>query len=564
MGRRIVVIGGVAAGTKAAAKARRQDQEAEILIIEKGKHISYGACGLPYYLSGLVPDLDDLMSTPAGVIRDTQFFKKTKEIDVLIRHEAIGIDRQAKKVTVRNLENDETSEVPYDRLILATGSTPFIPPIPGKDLKGVYTLQGIEDAAAIRAEVDERGAREVVIIGAGAISVESAENLVEAGCRVTIVEVLPQILAFIDEEMALLVQRHMESKGVRIITGARIQALEGEDDRVSRVVTDDETIPVDFVIIATGVRPNISLAEEAGIRIGSTGAIAVDRRMATNDPDIFAVGDCVENRCLVCQKDFYAYVPLGSTANKHGRVAAINACGGNATFDGVVRSGIVKAFDFNVARTGLSEKEAAREGFDVITSVTSAPDKAHFFPTAALIAIKLVCDRKSGKLLGAQIVGAGEVDKRINVVVALLTAGANVEDLTNLDLAYAPPYSPAVDNLIDAANTVLNKIEGTYHGASSLEVKRMIDEGADLCLLDVRSPDEYKEMRIPCCNHLPLGALRDKLCDVPKDQKVVAYCKTSLRAYEASLILKHHGYEDVVVLDGGVSCWPFEKESDNE
>jgi len=559
--RRIVIVGGVAAGTKAAAKARRLDQDAEISIIEKGEHISYAGCGLPYYISGLVKERNDLMSTPIGVLRDPAFFKAVKDLTVLNFHEALSVDREKKEVTVRDLNRDYTYQVPYDKLILATGSSPFVPPIPGNDLNGVHCLQKIEDAEDIRAELELRKARDVVIIGGGLISVESTENLVEAGCRVSMVEVLPQILGILDEEMALLVQQHMESKGVKVVTGEKVLRIEGENGRVRAVITENNHLHADFVIIAAGVRPNISLAQEAGLEIGKTGAIAVDRRMSTNDPDIFAVGDCVENRCLVCQKNFYAYTPLGSTANKHGRVAAINACGGDEHFNGIVQTGILKVFDFNVGRTGLTERQARQEEFDPVTVITAGPDKAHFYPDAKPIIIKLVGDRKSGRLLGAQIIGAGEIDKRLNAVATALSYSANVEDLSDLDLAYAPPFSPAMDNLIDAANALRNKLEGKYRGIGPLELKRLLDEGEDVFLLDARSPQEYEEVRMPGAELIPLGALRQRLDEVPKDRRVVAFCKTSLRAYEASIILRHSGHGNVWVLDGGMAAWPFEKQA---
>ncbi len=559
-GTKIVIIGGVAAGTKAAAKARRLDQDADITIIEKGRYISYAGCGLPYYISGVVQEKHDLMSTPIGVLRDPEFFKKVKNLNVFNEHEALSIDRAKKKVEVKDLNGGSVFKIPYDKLILATGSYAFFPPIQGIEQEGVYCLQCIEDAEIIKSEV-ERKAKDVVVIGGGLISLESTENLVEAGCRVTIVEVLPQILNFLDKEMALLVEQHLESKGVRVITGEKVVSIEGNDGRAIEVVTEKHRLAADFVLVAAGVRPRVELAEACGLEIGSTGAIAVDRRMATSDPDIFAVGDCVENRCLVCQKNYYSYTPLGSTANKHGRVAAINACGGNESFNGIVKSGILKAFDVNVARTGLSEEEAEQEGFDPITVITAGPDKAHFFPAAKPIIIKLIGDRKSGRLLGAQIVGPGAVAKRIDVVVSAMTFGAKVEDISNLDLAYAPPFSPVMDNIIDAANALRNKMEGKYRGMGPLEVKEELERGEDIFLLDVRSPQEFEEVRIPGSTLVPLGALRDRLDDVPKDKKVVSFCKSSLRAYEAALILKHKGYNNVWVLDGGVMAWPFKKET---
>jgi NADPH-dependent 2,4-dienoyl-CoA reductase/sulfur reductase-like enzyme/rhodanese-related sulfurtransferase len=562
--KKIVIVGGVAAGAKAAAKARRLDQEADITIIEKGRYISYAGCGLPYYISGVVKEKNDLMSTPVGVLRDPEFFKKVKNLKVLNRHEAVSIEKQKKEVEVKNLDDDSVFKIPYDKLILATGSYPFTPQIPGIDLEGVYYLQCIEDADVIKGELEVRKAKDAVVIGGGLISLESTESLVEAGCRVTVVEVLPQILNFLDEEMALLVQQHLESKGVRVITGEKVVSVEEKDGRAHEVVTENHCLRADFVIVAAGVKPRVELATACGLEIGTTGAIAVDEHLATSDPDIYAVGDCTENHCLICTKASVTYTPLGSTANKHGRVAAINACGGNETFNGIVKTGILKAFDMNVGRTGLSEREAKQQGFDTITVITAGPDKAHFYPTRKPIIIKLVGDRKSGRLLGAQIVGPGAVDKRIDVVATALTFGAKVQDVSNLDLAYAPPFSPAMDNIIDAANSLRNKMEGIYKGMGPTVLKGELQQGEDIFLLDVRSPQEFEKIRIPGATLVPLGALRSRVEDVPKDKKVVTYCGVSLRAYEASLILQHEGYENVWVLDGGLAAWPFEKEQEKD
>jgi NADPH-dependent 2,4-dienoyl-CoA reductase/sulfur reductase-like enzyme/rhodanese-related sulfurtransferase len=558
--KKIVIVGGVAAGAKAAAKARRLDQEADITIIEKGRYISYAGCGLPYYISGVVKEKNDLMSTPVGVLRDPEFFKKVKNLKVLNRHEAMSIDRQKKEVEVKNLDDGSVFKIPYDKLILATGSYPFTPQIPGIELEGVYYLQCIEDADVIKGELEVSKAKDAVVVGGGLISLESTESLVEAGCRVTVVEVLPQILNFLDEEMALLVQQHLESKGVRVITGEKVVSVEGKDGRAHEVVTENHRLRADFVIVAAGVKPRVELATGCGLEIGTTGAIAVDEHLATSDPDIYAVGDCTENHCLICTDASVTYTPLGSTANKHGRVAAINACGGNETFNGIVKTGILKAFDMNVGRTGLSEREAKQQGFDTITVITAGPDKAHFYPTRKPIIIKLVGDRKSGRLLGAQIVGPGAVDKRIDVVATALTFGAKVKDISNLDLAYAPPFSPAMDNIIDAANSLRNKMEGIYKGMGPTVLEGELKRGEDIFLLDVRSPQEFENVRIPGAILVPLGALRSRVEDVPKDKKVVTYCGVSLRAYEASLILQHEGYENVWVLDGGLAAWPFEKE----
>jgi NADPH-dependent 2,4-dienoyl-CoA reductase/sulfur reductase-like enzyme/rhodanese-related sulfurtransferase len=558
--KKIVVIGGVAAGTKAASRARRLDQEAQITIIEKGEEISYAGCGLPYYISGTVEKREELISTAVGVPRTPQFFKQVKDIDVLIRHEALKIDRENKEVEVKNLDNGKVFRLPYDKLILATGSYPFIPPVPGKDLRGVLTLKSMRDADALKEELADKKAKDVVIIGGGLIGIESTEALISVGCRVTIVELLPRILGgFLDPEMALLVEQHMESKGVRILTGEKVTRLEGEGGRVKEVVTENHSIPCDIVIMAAGMRPNVKLAREAGLKIGETGAIAVDSRLRTSDPDIFAVGDCVQNRCLVCLDDTHYYTPLGDTANKHGRVAGTNAVGGDEEFKGILSTGIFKVFEFNVGRAGFSEERARQDGFEPVTVITASPDKAHFYPTAQTVITKLIGDAKTGKLIGIQAVGPGTVDKCIDVAATAMSFGALVSDVSNLDLAYAPPYSPALANIIEASNALRNKMEGRYRGVNPLSLKKELEEDGDIHLLDVRTPAEHEEVRMPNATLIPLGNLRERIEEIPRDQRVVVFCKTSLRAYEAALVLQHRGYKDVRVLDGGLAAWPFEK-----
>ncbi|MFH1743119.1 MAG: FAD-dependent oxidoreductase [bacterium] len=558
---KVIVVGGVAAGPKTASKIIRMCPETEVTILEKGEFLSYAGCGLPYYVSGVVKEQKELMSTPVGVTRDPVFFQKVKNVHVLNHTEAIRVDREKKQVEIKNLVTGETSSLPYDKLMLATGGRPVMPPIPGMNLKNVYALHGIEDAEGIKSVVSQEQAKDVVIIGGGLIGVETTEALVETGCRVTVVEMLPQILPMLDWEMARQVQIHMEAKGVKVLTETRAVKLV-EDSRsegsVTRVETTNGDLPADMVIVAVGVRPNVILAKEAGLQIGETGAISVDDRMRTSDPDIYAAGDCVECRNLITGKP--CYVPLGSTANKQGRVAAVNICEGEDTFPGVLGSAVCKVFDYAVARTGLSENEARRAGFDVVTALAPSPDRAHYMPTAKLLMLKLIADRKSGRLLGAQATGPGEAAKRIDVAATAITAGMTVNQVSKLDLSYAPPYAPAMDNLITASDVIRNKLTGFMVGISPMDLKKK-PEGSYF-FLDVRSPAEVAEVRLSGSVNIPLGALRNRLDEVPRDKEIVAFCKISLRGYEAALILKANGFSNVKVLDGGVVMWPYEKISD--
>jgi len=555
---KVVVIGGVAAGPKTASRIRRLCDDAEVTVVERGEFLSYAGCGLPYYISGMVKDQKELMATPVGTVRDCVFFRNVKDVNVLNQTEATSIDRDKKCVTVRHLTTGETQELPYDKLVLATGATSFTPPIPGVDLKNIYNLKDIHDADAIKEKLAEHKAINAVIVGGGLIGVEVAEAFQEMGCRITVVEFLPQILPMMDPEMSALVEKHFESKGVRIQTSTKVTAFEG-DGKVEKVITDQGEFPADIVIMAVGVRPATSLAEEAGLEIGSTRAIAVNDQMQTSDLDIFAVGDCAEKHNIVTGEP--CYVPLGSTANKEGRVAANAICGFDDSFPGVLGSAICKIFDFSVGRTGLSEKEARDAGYDVVTCQAPAPDKPHFIPSARLLFLKLIADRKTRKLLGAQATGMGVADRRIDVAATAITAGMTVDQLANLDLSYAPPFSPAMDNILAAANILRNKMDGHMEGISPVDVLALKEAGEDFIFLDVRTPAEVEQMRIEGATHIPLGAVRTRMNELDKSKMIVAFCKISLRGYEAALILKQDGFTNVKVMDGGILMWPGELKS---
>ncbi len=553
---RVVIVGGVAAGPKIASKVIRLCPEAEVTVVERGKFLSYAGCGLPYYVSGAVKEQKELMSTPAGAVRDPVFFQHVKNVKILNESEALEIDRAGKRLRVRDLVQGQESWIEYDKLALATGAKAIVPPIPGANLENVFTLQGVRDAEGIRALLAQDKARDVVIVGGGLIGVEITEALVQRGCRVTMVEMMPQTLRMLDPDMACLVEQHMESQGVKVLIGTKVEAIEG-NGTVESVVTSAGRIAADLVVLAVGVRPNTALAQAAGLEIGRTGAIKVNDRMQTSDPDIFAAGDCVECRDILT--DGPCFVPLGSTANKQGRVAAVNICGGQDRFPGVLGSTVCKVFDFCVARTGLGESTAKAEGYEPVIAIAPSPDKAHFMPDARLLILKLIADRKSRKLLGAQAIGPGAGDKRIDVAAMGLTAGITVDQLANADLCYAPPYSPAMDNIITAANVLRNKMDGYMEGVSVQEVHEMQQEKHDFLFLDVRSPKEYEQVRLPGSTLIPLGSLRGRLGELPKDKAIVAFCKISLRGYEAALILKAAGFQSVRVMDGGVVMWPFEK-----
>jgi len=550
---KIVVIGANAAGAKAASKAKRINPEAEITLIDRGNFISYGACGIPYYVSDAVATVKDLMSTPVGVVRDAGFFMKVKGVTVRTNTEVTGIDREAKVVHLLETGTAEKSSLEYDRLILATGSSPFFPKISNVELPNILTVKSIEDAELLKNCAISGDT--ACIVGGGLIGLETAEALQQKGMKVTVIEMQEQLLpGVLDREMAFLVEKQLRLQGVMIMTGCRVTGFTGKS-AVEKVRIGEQELPADLVVLAVGVTPNVDLARAAGIDIGITGAIAVDARQCTNDPYIYACGDCCETTHLITGKK--VHIPLGSTANKQGRVAGINAAGGEATFRGVIGTSILRVFNVNAGKTGLTEVEARANGFEIETVLSPAHDKAHFFPGAKPIILKLIAEKASGRIIGLQAVGEGVVDKRLDAAATAITFHATVEQLSQIDLAYAPPYSAAMDNLIVAADILKNKLAGHARGISSREVKRKCDEGDDFILLDVRSPAEHGEIGIEGAKLIPLGMLREKLAELPRDKEIIAFCKVSLRGYEAQKILDAAGFTNTKFMDGGILAWPY-------
>ncbi len=554
---RVIIIGGVAAGPKVAAKISRLDPCAEVTIIEKGKVLSYAGCGLPYYISGVVRDQKKLMSSPAGEVRDPVFFQKVKNIRVMNQTEAMQIDREAKKVLVHDLVSHRQTWLSYDKLVLATGGKAVIPKIDGIDLKNIFTLHGVGDAEGIKAAMERSGARDVVIVGGGLIGIEMTESLVRAGCRVTIVEARDQILPGLDWEMARLVERYMETRGVKILTNTRVDRFEGPDT-VQWVNLKSMVLPADLVILAAGVRPNVELAQKAGLEIGSTGGIQVNSMLQTSDPDIYSAGDCVEQVALMTGKPLY--VPLGSTANKQGRAVAVNLCGGNEPFAGVLATFVCKLFDYSVGKTGLTEVQAREMGYDVVTVLCPGPDREHFAPGAQDLLLKMIVDRKTRCVLGVQAIGPGVVDKRIDVAATAVAAQMTIDQLAHIDMGYSPPFSPVLDNLITAANVAKNKLAGHVVGISPRDLRQRLENKESILLLDVRTPAEVRQYRMKGAVSIPLGSLRARLYELPKDRPIVTFCNYSLRGYEAAVILRQAGFEQVSILDGGLSMWPYDLE----
>lgn len=556
----VVVIGGVAAGMKTACRLMRVQPSSKIVVVDRSREISYGACSLPYYIEGLFGDLEEVRKTPVGVVRDEKFFANCKGFEVLTRTEAVELNPQKKTVKVKNLENGEEKELSYSKLVLATGNRPILPSVPGIDLRGVYPLKTMGDAQEILEKA--LSSKRAVVVGGGFIGLEVAEALVHRGLDVTLIEMKDQIMAgLLDSGIAALIHRELRKKGVRLKLSEPLLGIEGQEGWVAGVRTEKGRYEADLVVVAIGVKPEVELAKAAGLEIGKAGALVVDEQMRSSDPDIYGAGDCVESKHLLSGRK--VYVPQGSTANKQGRVVADNLAGLKANFPGVLSTLIVKVFDWNVARTGLLAGEAGGCGFDPVTILVPASDRAHTDPGAKPIIVKLMADRGSRRVLGAQIVGPGDVAKRIDILVAGISLGMTVDQLAQLDLAYAPPFSSAMDPLHQAANALRNKLDGIMESLEPEEVYNKRQKGEDFLFLDVRSPKEYEEIRLGGTLLIPLGALRGRLNELPRDKEIIPFCKISLRGYEAAMILKAAGFQKVRYMEGGILGWPYETEKIN-
>jgi len=561
MGKRIVIIGGVAAGMKTASRLRRRDKDAEIIVLERGSEVSYGACGFPYYIGGDVKEFGCFTNGPQG-IRDAAFFREVKGVDVLVRHEATAINRSERTVTYLNRDTGETKVLPYDKLVLATGSTPVKLPIPGADLAGVHNFWFPWDVHAVKKDMVENKVTDVVIVGAGLVGMELAEAFHKQALTVSIVEmqdrILPQML---DKELADLIQKPVLQAGINLYLNEKTVAIEG-NTKVTAVKTDKRVIPAQMVIVAVGVRPNVELAREAGLEIGPSGSIAVNEYLETSDPDIYAGGDCAENTNLISKAKLFT--PMGSTANKHGRVIADNIAGEKIKYPGILNTGICQVLNWQAGSTGLNEASAQKAGIEFVTVVVPGFDRLGYMPGANRLILKLMAEVGSHRVIGAQAVGTGGVDKRIDAIATAMAFGAKVEDLSNIDYAYAPPFNGPIDNVSTAANVLMNKLAGHLRSINPKDFQK-IKGDPSYTLVDVRTPGEYAANRIAGCANivnLPLGSLRSEAEKVftDKQARLVCSCQIDLRGYEAETIMRALGYENVQSLEGGMSGWPYETE----
>jgi NADPH-dependent 2,4-dienoyl-CoA reductase/sulfur reductase-like enzyme/rhodanese-related sulfurtransferase len=572
MKKKIVIIGGVAAGPKTACHAKRLLPAADITILDQDSLISYGGCGIPYYVSGDVSDEDELRKTSFHMTRDESFFLHAKGVKVRTRTRAIAIDRGKKCVEVEDLASGGRDSVPYDKLVLATGSQPFVLPIPGADLPGVFTLSDLHKAIAIKQQLARGEVGKAVIIGGGAIGLEMAEAFADLwGAETSVIEFMPQVMPrIIDAPFALMLQNHMQKHGVRIYTGEGALAIEADENgRACRVVTPKRTLDADIVVMAAGVRPRTQLAKDAGLLVSPLG-IVVNSRLQTSDPDIYAGGDCIETTNLITGKKFFA--PLGSLANRQGRVIGDNLAGVHSTFPGVVGSFIMKAFESCIGTTGLSLEAARAEGFDADASITAPSDRAHFFPTEAKMPMQLVFDRKSRRVLGLQIFGASNdaALARIDAAAALISKGGTIDDFSLLEMAYAPPFATAIDALNAAANVADNMACGRQRNVGIQDFLDWMGAPAsrpDWLALDVRHPKEVEPFAAKFGDRwlgIPYNEVRDRVGDIPRDRKLIIICDAGTRSYEVQVFLQSEGVSETLVLGGGfnvisrlgVQWWP--------
>jgi len=446
----LLVIGGVAGGMSAASSFKRAMPEAHVTVLEKDAHISYGACSLPYYIADVVKDIHDLIGfTPETAMKE-------RGIDVKIHHEATAIDPVGKKVSVINRENNRELTLFYDKLVVATGGVPIVPPFGGVNLKNIFTIRNINDGLAIKKFIDDRAPQQAVIVGGGYIGMEMAESLHSRGLKVIVIEKMDRVLGTMDAGIAGIVEEKLSEMDVSLQKKTSVESFTG-NGKVEKVLTDKGNFPADFVILAVGVQPNTALAKEAGMAMGARGAIGIDAHMRTNIPDIYAAGDCAEAIHRVTGKK--TYIPLGSTANKQGRVAGENAGGKNSTFEGVVGTAVTKIFNLEVARTGLTALDAERENIDFFSTTIKNRSRASAYPAGKPITITLIAEMKTGRLLGAQMAGEEGVAHRIDTLATALYHNSTIEDVARLDLAYAPPFATVWDPILIAANVALKKLK---------------------------------------------------------------------------------------------------------
>lgn len=531
---KVVIIGGVAGGATAAARIRRLDEKAEIIVFEKSGYVSYANCGLPYYIGGVIQNKEELtLQTPES-------FWKRFQITMKVRHEVTGIFPERKTVAVKNLNTGESFEEVYDKLLISTGAKPVWPKLPGTDLDNLFTLRTVEDTLKIREFVEKNQPKSAVLAGGGYIGLELAENLRELGLDVTIVQRPKQLMNPLDGDMAAFVHAKMRSRGVKLMLGHTVEGFEKGEKGTRVLLKDEQPLEADMVILAIGVAPDSHLAKEAGLELGIKGSIVVNDRMETSAPDIFAAGDAVEVRHYITGEK--ALISLAGPANKQGRIAADNICGGDSRYPGSLGSSVIKVFDMTAASAGINERTAKQTGIDYDKVYLSPASHASYYPGGKVMTMKVIFEKKTYKLLGAQIIGYDGVDKRIDVLATAMYAGITALQLKELDLSYAPPYSSAKDPVNMAGFMIENIAEGRLKQFFTEDVENLPRDGS-VILLDARTPGEYARGHIEGFINIPVDELRDRISELDKKKKVYIICQSGLRSYIAYRILAQEGFD---------------------
>ena len=530
---KVVIVGGVAGGATAAARIRRLDEQAEIIVFERSGYISYANCGLPYYIGGVIEDPEDLtLQTPES-------FWQRFRIHMKVHHEVTAIHPDKKTVSVKNLMTGEVFEESYDKLLLSPGAKPLWPDLPGMDSKKLFTLRTVEDTFRIKEFVDQNKPKSAVMVGGGFIGLEVAENLRHLGLDVTIVQRPKQLMNPFDSDMASFIHAGMRKHGVKLALGYSVEGFEEKNGGIDVLLKDREPIHADMVVLAIGVTPESTLAREAGLALGMKGSILVNDRMETSTADIYAVGDAVQVKNYVTGED--ALIALAGPANKQGRIAADNICGGDSRYLGSQGSSVIKVFDMTAATTGINETNARKSGLDVDTAILSPMSHAGYYPGGKVMTMKVVFEKGTCRLLGAQIVGYDGVDKRIDVLATAIHAGLKATDLKDLDLAYAPPYSSAKDP-VNMAGFMIDNISKGLKQWHLADIANLPRDGS-VTLLDTRTPWEYSRGHIEGFRNIPVDELRQRIGEIEQGKKVYVICQSGLRSYIATRILEGYGFE---------------------
>ncbi len=557
MAKQIIIIGAVALGPKVASRLRRLDPEAEITVIDKDNIISYGGCGIPYYIGGDITDIEELFSTTSHAIRDPEFFKDCKGIRILPRVEALSIDRKNKQVLVRHLDDGSEADMSYDKLVIASGATPLRPPIPGADLPRVFTVSNLHQARDIKEMISKGLVGKAVVIGAGAIGIEMAESLTDLwGVETTLVEMADQVLpTAIGKNIARMVENQLKKNEVDVILSQQVTKILGDaDSGVTGIEISGKTIECHIVVLSAGVRPNTGFASNAGLAVGRTGALIVDRNLRTTDPDIYAGGDCIEMRNLVSGDNIT--MPLGSLANRQGRIIANNIHGRASQFKGTVGTFCIKVFDLGAATAGLTVAQAKQAGFDPVHALVAQFDRAHFYPNSKFMFIQLIADRSTRKILGVEAIGeqSDAVKARVDAIAPLLHTGIDIDDICVLETGYAPPFASAMDVINNAGNVLDNIFEGRNTPIDMLDFLDLF-KAKGLTVVDLREPSEAQPFTdrygADCWLNIPQAELRARYEELPKDKDLYLICGTGARSYECQVFLNQVGYDRVKNIQGG-------------